>query len=269
MSSLTNTVLGLAALGIGGYIVVKYVLPKLDLEDMFDMPSSSSSRRDRDRDRDDGPDTIIIEDNDEPEKVPVFVPSPPQTIIEERLVPVSPPPVYVYPNPYPPNCSRGRYWDGDSCRKIECPSGYRWDDGICKPRDCDRDEYFDTRTGRCRDLPRPTTRPRPRPYNPPTPRPDRDWDREGRDWDDDDDNDRNSRNWKLSDIFGRRDRDDDESPLRRSARTTKRPTTNITTLLTPAPKADEDEEEDEIEGRPKTSPVAALAAFTGKRYEYI
>lgn len=289
---MTNTVLGLAALGIGGYVLVKYVLPKLDLD--LDL---APSRRERD------------EDDDEPERVPVFIPSPPQTIVEERLVPVSPPPVYVYPPPvvYPnTNCGRGRYWDGNSCEKIECPPNYRWDDGVCKPReidcdrgeywdgsrcrdlphyphncdrgeywdsssnrcrriDCDRDQYFDGT--RCRDLPD-RNRPRfpPRDYNPPTPRPDRDWDEEGRDRDDDDD--RNSRKWKLGDIFGRRDK----TPTP----TTPRPRTNITTLLTPSPKVEEeetdrDEEDDDENGRqrPRTSPVAALAGFTGRRYEYI
>jgi hypothetical protein len=203
----------------------------------------------------------------------VFIPSPPQTIIEERLVPVSPPPVYVYPNPYPPNCSRGRYWDGDSCRKIDCPSGFHWDNGICKPRDCDRDEYFDG--SRCRK--------RPRTYNPPSPfpRPTRDWDREGRDRDYDDE--RNTRSWKLGDLLGRDDDDDNDNNRPTTSRgrgggrsSSSRPTTSITTLLTPAPKADdlleeEDEEDDDDNNgrRPRTSPVAALAAFTGKRYEYI
>ena|SRR5215207_6831860 len=125
------TILGIGAVGIGGYLFITQVMPvlKRQLSDAFE----------------------------EPEEEERYIPT---TIIEDRYPDYYPAPYPVpqpYPvlQPYPISCPPGRYWNGDRCKKIEidCPPGYREDDGVCKPRNCDRDEIFDGR--RCIKIPRP------------------------------------------------------------------------------------------------------------------
>ena len=142
-----DSLITLGVLGVGGYLVYKYVWPPIqrELENLGSGSDLGPYRPEPPMANYFPPPTTIIED-----RFPdvVYEDRYPDVVYEDRYpdyYPV-PYPTPIYPPIYnPPYCPPGRYWNGDKCKKIDidCPPGYREDDGRCKPRhDCDRDEVW-------------------------------------------------------------------------------------------------------------------------------
>lgn len=130
--------LGLGIVGIGGYFLFKD-----QIEDFLESGFDDGYRPTR---REEPP--IVYED-----RFPDYVIEDryPDVVVEDRYPDYIPYPYPVY-QPLPPpaviTCPHDRYWDGERCRRIDCPSGTEWRDGKCRGK-CSRGERYSESRHKC------------------------------------------------------------------------------------------------------------------------